>query len=107
MGRIYFQRGSAQGYKANIARTLSSPLSREKVANILGILGRTPSLALVVASIQTDRPVFVWGTKSRQHVEIENMKTGDLAVLMEERNLLHFGTSSIVLAAGAPLVTRP
>ena len=64
MGRIYFQRGSAQGYKANIARTLSSPLSREKIANVLGILGRTPSLAPVVASIQTDRPVFVWERKA-------------------------------------------
>src|SRR5207249_6091576 len=76
MGRIYFQRGSAQGYKANLPRTLSSPLSREKIANVLGILGRIPSLAPFVASIQTNKPVFVWGTKSRQHVEIETMKTG-------------------------------
>ena len=106
MGRIYFQRGSAQGYKANIARTLSSPLSREKIANVLGILGRTPSLAPVVASIQTDRPVFVWGTKSRQHVEIETMKTGDLAVFIVEGNPLHFGTISIILADDAPLEIR-
>src|SRR6266516_2498507 len=106
MGRIYFQRGSAEGYKANIGRTLSTALSREKIARVLSILGRSPSLAHVAASIQADAPVFVWGTKSRQHVEIESMKTGDLAVFIVEGNPQHFGTISIILADDAPLDIR-
>src|SRR3989442_10955546 len=103
MTRIYLQRGSAPGYKNNIARTLSTPLSREKITKVIGIIGRAPSLASVAASIESDKPAFVWGTKSRQHIEIESMKTGDLAVFIVEGNPLHFGTISIILAEDAPL----
>ena len=107
MGRIYVQRGSAEGYRDNIASTLASPLSREKHGALLTILGREASLNSFAASLRDQPTVFAWGTKSRQHMEIEVMKPGDLAVFVVEGRPKYFGTVAGILAEGVgPLIRQ-
>ncbi len=73
---------------------------------LIAILGRDPSLSELAASVQAARPVFVWGTKSRQHVEIESMKPGDLAIFVVEGSPAYFGTISNVVADETTAETR-
>jgi len=106
MGRVFLQRGSAEGYQDNIARTLSSPLNTEKLGRLLTVLGRDPSLVDLAASLRSQYSVCVWGTKSRQHVEIELMKRGDLALFIVEGNPRYFGIISEVLTDTVPPAIR-